>query len=1035
MTVAALLATVSGSLRAQTITGSVATQPCNNNGQINVSTTGFTPPISYTYTNWMANLNITHSSVGTSTDNLSGIGAYQGSWFSANDWFVIASDGVHTATTMVSLAPVLSFSCNVNIASCPASSTVSALVSGGTAPYSYLWTNQNSLLTYSTNPAAVSNGPYGLTVTDANGCTISSIADSSNIYVSSNAGFTVAVSGSSANCTNGTASATAVGGVAPYTYQWNNGAVTQNISGLTSNYYMCTVTDAQGCQSTNGYYVWQAITLNINATVNNATCLMNNGAITSFVNGGTAPYSFLWSNGATTQNISGLTGGSYQVHITDANGCVGSYYSYVSISTTVNVNYTTSASSCTTANGSATLNVTSGTAPYSYIWYTSPVATTSVISGMPSGTYAFKVTDANGCIRTGSAFIPPVSSIYASLSANNVVCPATTGNIHSSVSGSHPPFTYAWSNSATTSSLSGVPLGAYSCVITDAVGCSVTKSASLLQTSPMSLGFGVTPASCIYNADGTASVTVYGGTSPFAYHWSNGQTTSAASGLNTGYVYLNVTDANGCHASQQTFVAYNATNTSCYCTITGTVYVDANNNCSQDAGEAGVPNIQMHCSGLGYAYTNASGVYSFMAPTGNYTVTESIQQIYPLASCQSNNQVVSVTAGSGCTSTLSFANNVVVIHDLHIITTAYAPPVPGNVYNQQVIVQNDGSAVESGIQLGYTHDGQLAYSSCIPWALTQQNPGTYPDWYSITSGFPTLNPGFASGAFISYNVPANIPLNTQVSFYDTAAYSSPIAASWLADNTPWNNVNQFQTTVVGSFDPNFKEVTPKGVGPQGFIQASDSMLTYVVHFQNTGSYYAQNIVVVDTLDSDLQLTSLRPGYSNYNYRVAMSDNGVMKFTFNNINLPWQAAYGDMASSGLFTYSVKLRHNLTPGTQIKNKAAIYFDYNAPVITNTTLNTLAPLSVSVREISAGIDNALLFPNPAGNYFTLTVNSRRADNGILRIYDISGREVLSRAVELQAGENNLQEATTLLQNGIYLVQLKTANLQVGKKLVITK
>ena len=241
--------------------------------------------------------------------------------------------------------------------------------------------------------------------------------------------------------------------------------------------------------------------------------------------------------------------------------------------------------------------------------------------------------------------------------------------------------------------------------------------------------------------------------------------------------------------------------------------------------------------------------------------------------------------------------------------------------------------------------------------------------------------------------------------------------------------------MIGSFDPNFKEVTPKGTGVQGNISVNDSVLTYVVHFQNTGSYFAQNIVVIDSLDSDLNIASLRPGYSDHHYTTSVSETGVIKFNFKNINLAWQSGYGDIMSSGMFTYSVKLKRNLALGTQIKNKASIYFDYNAPIITNTTLNTIA-IPASVKEIKfLNADNFNMYPNPASTDISLLVTSIEKTEGSLSITDISGREVFEKTIILQSGENTLHQHTSQLQNGIYFVQLKTSNTVVTKKLVIAK
>lgn len=208
--------------------------------------------------------------------------------------------------------------------------------------------------------------------------------------------------------------------------------------------------------------------------------------------------------------------------------------------------------------------------------------------------------------------------------------------------------------------------------------------------------------------------------------------------------------------------------------------------------------------------------------------------------------------------------------------------IPGNTYTQSIIVENDGTIKETNIQLGYKHDGQLMYSNTSPNVYTQFDPVNEPYWYCDTTGFPALSPGHALELLTSYLVPTNIPINTVVDFWDTTAYTSPMS-NWLADYSPWNNVKYFHDTIVGSFDPNFKEVSPAGTGPEGYISTSDSVLDYVIHFQNTGDYYAQKVVIIDTLSSNLDRTSMRPGYSNHDYTADMSETGILKFTFNNVS--------------------------------------------------------------------------------------------------------------------------------------------------------
>jgi uncharacterized repeat protein (TIGR01451 family) len=1034
----------SAALQAQNITAVVSQQPCNNDGQISVTVTGLTPPIIYTYNNWMANTNIVHSNVNALTDVLTNVPAYhEYGWGGPNQWVVTASDGNNTVNTWVTITPPFSDSVLVKPGNCPAPNTLQAVgLTGGTPPYAIVWKNRATLQTYNTNPAFVPDGDYEITITDGAGCVVqSSPSFSAAIAVNGNSGINVSIAGTNANCTNGTATVSASGGKAPYTYLWSNAATSSVVTGLMMGSYFCTVTDSIGCSTKQFQWISQLVNINYNSSITNATCLQNDGAVLSFVSGGTGPYSYFWSNGATTQNLSNVPGGYYSLKITDAVGCIGSGGAFVAKTTPITVTYNTTASSCTSATGGATLVTSGGVSPYTIIWSTFPNPSTGTsISNKPAGSYFFKVTDVNGCVQTGNAVIPPASLITANISANNVICPGTSGNIVASAGGSTPPFTYKWSNGATTSSLTGVPLGAYSCTITDAAGCKVTKHGSIDQVSPITVGFNTSNASCVFSNNGSAHAKPIGGQSPYSYLWSNGQTGVTATQLVTGNYYVTVTDANGCKNNpynSYVHVGYNQNNNSCYCLITGSVYSDLNFNCVKNTGEVGISKVLIHCSGIGYAYTDANGVYSFKVPAGTYTITQGTSALYTLSGCETNNKVVTANPTSNCIIPVNFATKIIPVHDLHIITTNIGPAVVGGVYNQKVIIENDGSVTENTIKVGYKHDGQLGFSSSSPWTFSQQNASGQPNWYSIASGFPSLNPGGSSANIIQYNVPTNIPVNTTVTFQDTAAMSAPISTSWLADYTPWNNVNYHQTNVVASYDPNYKEVSPKGLTEMGNITKKDSVLTYVIHFQNTGSYFAQNIVLVDTLDKDLNMLSLRPGYSEHTFNTTMSESGVLKFHFNNINLPWKAGYGDIMSSGMVSYSIRMKKNLPLGTKFTNKAAIYFDYNEPVITNETVNTLvAPEGVGIAEIQLlDGDDVLLFPNPASDNFTVVFEGKVVTKGTLVVTDISGRQVSATVIGIEPGLNSITSETNNLQGGVYLVQINTGTETVTRKVVITK
>lgn len=1028
---------ITNNVMSQTATGTVTQNPCNNDGIYTVTTSGIPLPITYTY--YVNGTTIVHSNVNSTTDQLTNFGMSNNP-----SLFCQATNGTTNAFAQNSYVPAFTFSMTGISPTCPATmGTVTAnQMSGTPGPFSYSWTNSQTLNTYPGNNASVPVGTYGLLIIDlTTGCQMN-ITDTA-IGIQQLSTITATINTTTANCTNGTATAVASGGIAPYTYLWGNGSTNPTSSGLSQGYYSLVITDAQGCYSNNlGAYISQTPQINVNTTITNATCLQTNGSAIAFGSGGVNPYTYSWSNGQMGNTATNLLGGNaYTVIATDANGCIGEGNAYINTNTPVNANYSSSPSQCVTPSGSVTLTPSGGTAPYTYFWNSNPTLNSPTLTNVAPGTYSFQVTDAVGCIRTGSTVVPPISTIFANIQASAVLCPNTTGTLTTSVSGTNGPFTYLWSNNATTSSISGVPLGGYSCVITDDLGCSVTKNAGLTTISPISVGMSTVPTTCIFNTDGSANSFVNGGVSPYSYAYSTGANTPNASNLGVGNYYLSVTDANGCSQSTNFWISNSATSQDCYCTISGDVYVDANANCVNDPGEIGVQNTMIHCSGFGYTFTDANGHYSFQVPTGTYTISEQVNQYYPLSACQSNANVVSVTAAAGCNTVVDFSNGMNILHDLKIVTVnATTPPIPGNTYLQKVIVKNEGTVTESGIQMGYEHDGQLPFVNATLASFTQLNSASFPNSYSVQSGFPSLTPNSSSVMILNYNTPTSIPLGTVVDFYDTVANMAPINVNWLLDNTPWNNVNTFQTAVIGSYDPNYKEVSPKGEGVEGFVSTATKEFDYTIHFQNEGTYFAQNISVTDQLDEDFDWTTFKPGYSDYEYTTTVSETGLATFTFANINLPWKSNYGDVLSSGLVHYSIQRKTTNPIGTEFTNTANIYFDYNAPITTNTTLNTLQESGLGIDEDPLGANGIIavsvdLYPVPTSDQLTIQVNnSLKNEVAIVSIIDLTGHVVSSDKVDLEKGTTVINKNVSMLMTGTYLTQIQFENgLSIIKKIVV--
>jgi len=1006
--------------RGQTVTATVTTTPCHADGVLMATASGLTPPLTFTYYEGVGT--VTHTGVLTMTDNLT---AYAGE---AVD--VEVTDGTGFAYTYFTGAPPFTYTVTNTPATCPTLSSATIAVTGGTSPYTYQWyTIPGGTLASTTNPASLPDGQYNVMITDAAGCNYGSLYTPDSIYIYSLPAFSYSVTTTDANCTNGTASVgTISGGTAPYSYSWSTLATTSAITSLTTGYYYVNVTDASGCSVNNYAYVNQAIAITASITPTPATCMATDGAVIAFGAGGMPPYSYLWSNGATTQSQTGLASGSYSVHVTDANGCVGDGYTYVSASTPITVTYTSTPSSCTSATGTATVAISGGTTPYTTNWYSYPPQTGVTATSLAPGNYSFHITDAAGCVQSGTVNVPPIDMMSLGLSSTSATCTLANGSASVSVSGGATPLTYLWNTGGTASSLSSIASGYYSVTVTDVNGCTASGYTDVGIYSPVGVALATTPASCIFSSDGSIAASVWGGTSPYSYSWSTGGTGSSIGSLGAGYYSVYVTDATGCSRSSYAYLSADPSGTACYCTISGTVYYDINGNCVQDAGEPGISGIQMHCSGMGYTYTDASGHYSFIVPTGSYTVSETVLAYYPLSACQVNNIPVSVTASAGCTTAVDFANSMATIHDIHVSTWDYNFPVPGNSYSQAVIVKNMGTVSESAILAGYNTDGQLGMPSFAPSGIFA---GTG-DWYNTAAGFTTLAPGGAQPFIASYGVPTDIPMSTSVVFKDSAAYMAPIS-NWLTDYSPWNNVNYFTTTVVSSYDPNFKEVSPKGTGAAGYISTNDSVLEYMVHFQNTGTYYAENITVKDTLDPNLDWTTLKPIFSSANCTVDLSENGVATFTFHDINLP-PSSMSAMNSNGMFTYTVRQRPGLTEGTQIRNKASIYFDYNEPIVTNSTLNTIGS-PVAVAGIEGPESSFNLYPNPAGSTCYITINSVAAGEADLRITDITGKMVRDIKMNLLQGKQTSQIDVSALSSGIYFVTLSNGGKVETHKLSIIR
>ncbi|MEM6967017.1 MAG: gliding motility-associated C-terminal domain-containing protein [Bacteroidota bacterium] len=444
--------------------------------------------------------------------------------------------------------------------------TISAF--NGTPPYSYVW-EDGSQSVERTNLAA---GTYSVTVSDDNGCTLSS-----SLTLSAPAALEVNLSSSTeVTCTDssdGTLTTTTSGGTPPYSFEWSNGSQSAAAQDLPCGNHTLTVTDANGCEAIKTFELTcpNLIEVDMIASSNyggfNVTCPEStDGVAIAIASAGMPPYTFTWSNGSTGASAANLPGGTNTVTVTDFKGCQVTAVVELSVPTPMQVepiiqsDYDGSGVSCLgQSDGQVFIEVTNGTAPYTYAWDNGE--TTQLATSLSAGLSKVTVTDANGCVVESSVGLDvyTVSVSTEILSNYNGVPISCNGgddgiiraNVTAGVS-SPPDVTYTWSNGDDDLTAENLFAGTYIVTVTSPYGCSAVAQQTIDEPTPVS---GTAQAISDYNGfnvsingsnDGSAEVVASGGISPYSILWENGETDLQNSNLIAGTQNIGITDANGC---------------------------------------------------------------------------------------------------------------------------------------------------------------------------------------------------------------------------------------------------------------------------------------------------------------------------------------------------------------------------------------------------------------------------------------------------------------------------------------------------------
>ncbi|HIO71715.1 MAG TPA: PKD domain-containing protein [Flavobacteriales bacterium] len=431
---------------------------------------------------------------------------------------------------------------------------------------------------------------------------------------------------------DGTAKATPTSGVAPFTYLWTTGAATDSISGLCPGLYSVTITDNTGATTTGDVTIIEPPVLALTVTATNVSCLNGmDGSAAANVTGGTTPYTYLWNNGAPTPIATNLVANNYSVTVTDANGCQinGSVAVLDGGIVAANISNQVNVACFGGNNGTASVTVTDGVPKYTYLWSNGQNSTTATF--LTVGPYTVTVTDMMGCSTTVSVVITEPPALTASMTSfTNVKCNgACDGTATVTPVGGTGTYTYLWPNGQTLPTGTGLCVGSTVVDVFDSAGCQTTATVVITEPPVLALSTNSVNPSCVDTCDGSASVVVVGGTTPYGYSWntSPAQSTTTASNLCDGSHTITVTDSNLCVAlatvvliDPPLFVA----------AISAVVDINCNGNCN------------------GYAQVTTSGggaPYTYQWITGDTS-----NQVVSL--CQGNFDVT-VTNTNGCRSVAS----------------------------------------------------------------------------------------------------------------------------------------------------------------------------------------------------------------------------------------------------------------------------------------------------------------------------------------------------------------------------------------------
>ncbi len=647
---------------------------------------------------------------------------------------------------------------------------------------------------------------------------------------------------------------------------------------------------------------------------------------------------------------------------------------------------------CGNATGALSCFAWGGVEPYTFSWSPAPGTGqgTPNAGGLAPGYYEVTVTDALNTMVTAGATVVAVPTLLwesGPLGTQYACGPECTGpKLWSGQAlGGSPPYSFTFdppgpvgSYTANGSLISGLCAGNdYTLTITDATGCAsvMTTGPIIHEPFPQLINEVMLP-SCELGANGSIELYfdqpvnlmhswTYTG-SPYgvsAYH--------LLSDLAPGYMPIMLSRGGSANCSDTLLLWRTVPETQVGCgSVSGSVYVDMDNDCIRDAAEPGLPfaTVQVMPGDIVFL-TDAQGLYERQIPYGDYTL-EVLASGYAQP-CNPAISSIDLSEGSP-TASVDVVLDPLFGPDASVFIAGGALR-PGFATNHWIRVENNGPYTISDLTATFTHHParSLVSSSVIP----SSNGLATLAW-----DLPVLGP------FEHWQVEVSMELAPDPLLIGNMAEHTVAISGPFPDEDPLNDQYSIEDIIVGAYDPNDKTALTSSRSMEGEYRLDeDEYVDYTIRFQNTGNAEAINVYLLDTVTVDLDLTSLRVLGASHPFAVQWVDDRVLRFDFPLIMLP-DSTSDPMGSQGFASFRIRPIEGLIPGDVIRNAADIFFDFSPPIRTNTTV---LQLSVYNGISDHALEPGRSWPNPVADVLFLEMGE--VDSAVLRVLDTQGRDVL--------------------------------------------